>query len=110
MDVTVNGARLHVEVSGPADGPVLIAHHGGGGIGSLLPAVTAPTLVTVGRHDWVTPVSSSETIAALLPDAELVVFENSGHSPQVEEAELWRATVRSFLDRVVPAPALAASA
>jgi proline iminopeptidase len=68
-----------------------------------LPAVTVPTLVTVGRYDWVTPVSSSETIAALLPDAELVVFENSGHSPQNEERELFQATVRGFLDRVVPA-------
>jgi proline iminopeptidase len=68
-----------------------------------LPAVTAPTLVTVGRYDWVTPVSSSETIAALLPNAELVVFENSGHSPQNEERELFQATLRGFLDRVVPA-------
>lgn len=72
-----------------------------------LPGVTAPTLVTVGRYDWVTPVSSSETIARLMPNAELVVFENSGHSPQQEEAELWRATVRQFLDRAVPAPSAA---
>ena len=56
-----------------------------------LPAVTVPTLVTVGRADWVTPVSSSETIASLMPNAELVVFENSGHSPQVEERELFQA-------------------
>ena len=35
MDVTINGCRLNVEVLGPDDGPVLIAHHGGGGIGSL---------------------------------------------------------------------------
>lgn len=68
-----------------------------------LPGVSAPTLVTVGRHDWVTPVSSSQTIAALLPNAELVVFENSGHSPQTEEAERFQDTVRGFLDRVVPA-------
>lgn len=60
-------------------------------------------LVTVGRHDWVTPVSSSETIAALLPNAELVVFEESGHSPQNEERELFQATMRGFLDRAVPA-------
>ncbi|MCZ2830703.1 alpha/beta hydrolase [Modestobacter sp. VKM Ac-2986] len=66
-----------------------------------LPAVTAPTLVTVGRYDWVTPVSSSETIASLLPNAELVVFEESGHSPQNEERELFQSTMRSFLDRVV---------
>jgi proline iminopeptidase len=65
----------------------------------LLPGITAPALVTVGRHDWITPVECSETIARLIPGAELRVFERSGHSPQVEEAELWEATVREFLDR-----------
>ena len=35
MRVTINGCELNVEVMGPEDGPVLIAHHGGGGIGSL---------------------------------------------------------------------------
>ena len=67
-----------------------------------LPAVTVPTLVTVGRRDWVTPVSSSETIASLMPNAELVVFERSGHSPQVEERELFQQTMREFIDRAVP--------
>ncbi|NBE94875.1 alpha/beta hydrolase [Nonomuraea sp. KC401] len=66
----------------------------------LLPGITAPTLITVGRHDWIAPVECSETIAALIPGAELRVFERSGHSPQVEEAELWEATVRDFLSRV----------
>ncbi|MET3807078.1 proline iminopeptidase [Nakamurella sp. UYEF19] len=68
----------------------------------LLGSVTCPTLVTVGRADWVTPVSSSETIAALIPNAELVVFEKSGHSPQFEEAELFQQTMRDFLGRAVP--------
>ena len=35
MFVTINGCRLNVEVLGADDAPVLIAHHGGGGIGSL---------------------------------------------------------------------------
>src|SRR5487761_134479 len=35
MRVTINDCELNVEVMGPQDGPVLIAHHGGGGIGSL---------------------------------------------------------------------------
>src|SRR5258708_10644907 len=35
MHVTINDCALNVEVMGPEDGPVLIAHHGGGGIGSL---------------------------------------------------------------------------
>ena len=66
-----------------------------------LPSVTCPTLVTVGRTDWVTPVSCSQTIASLLPEAELVVFEHSGHSPQREEAELFQQTMRDFLARRV---------
>jgi proline iminopeptidase len=63
----------------------------------LLPGISCPTLVTVGRHDWITPVSCSETIAALIPDARLVVFEHSGHSPQIEEAERFQQVVREFL-------------
>lgn len=35
MIVDINGAALNVEVLGRDDAPVLIAHHGGGGIGSL---------------------------------------------------------------------------
>ena len=72
-------------------------------ISDQLPGITAPTLVTVGRTDWITPVECSEKIAALVPDARLVVFERSGHSPQIEEAEAWTATVRSFLGQVYPA-------
>lgn len=67
-----------------------------------LSTVAAPTLITVGRTDWITPVSCSETIASLIPNSELVVFEESGHSPQIEEAEKWTKTVRSFLHRVAP--------
>jgi proline iminopeptidase len=68
----------------------------------VLPSVTAPTLITVGRTDWITPVSCSETIAELIPDSRLVIFERSGHSPQIEEAEEWTKTVRSFLHEVFP--------
>jgi proline iminopeptidase len=62
--------------------------------------ITCPTLVTVGRDDWITPVASSETIASLIPDARLVIFEKSGHSPQIEEAHRWRQVVRDFLHEV----------
>ncbi|WP_369053427.1 alpha/beta fold hydrolase [Kineococcus terrestris] len=70
-------------------------------ISAQLPSITAPTLVTVGRTDWITPVESSEKIVSLIPNARLVVFERSGHSPQVEQAEEWTATVRSFLHEVL---------
>ena len=67
-----------------------------------LRSVAAPTLVTVGRLDWVTPVSSSETIASLIPNSELVIFEKSGHSPQNEEPEKFQSVLRDFVDRIVP--------
>lgn len=67
-----------------------------------LPGVTAPTLITVGRTDWITPVSCSETIDRLIPDSTLRIFEKSGHSPQIEEAEAWTDEVRTFLHRVYP--------
>ncbi|MBC7518090.1 MAG: alpha/beta hydrolase [Microbacteriaceae bacterium] len=73
-----------------------------------LGSVTAPTLVTVGRLDWITPVSSAETISRLMPNAELVIFEESGHSPQTEEPEKFTAVMREFIDRAVPATTPAA--
>jgi proline iminopeptidase len=71
-----------------------------------LSSITCPTLVTVGRTDWITPVERSEAIAGLVPDSRLVIFEKSGHSPQIEEAEAWTRTVREFLAEACPAPNL----
>lgn len=59
--------------------------------------IRCPTLVVVGRHDWITPVSASEAIAAGIPNSRLEIFENSGHSPQLEESEKFVALVREFL-------------
>jgi proline iminopeptidase len=66
-------------------------------IRAQLPRITAPTLVTVGRDDWITPVPAAEEIARLIPGARLEVFERSGHSPQLEEPERFQRVVREFL-------------
>ncbi|MED1605017.1 alpha/beta hydrolase [Cytobacillus kochii] len=60
--------------------------------------INVPVLVTVGRHDWITPVESSETIVEYTKTARFVVFENSGHSPQQEENEKYLKLVREFLE------------
>jgi proline iminopeptidase len=62
-----------------------------------LSSITCPTLVTVGRGDWITPVSAAEEIARLIPGSRLVVFEASGHSPPLEEPERFQRVVRDFL-------------
>ena len=61
--------------------------------------IRVPALVLCGRYDEATP-HQAETIVAALPDAELVVFEESAHLAPVEETERYLATVRSFLARV----------
>ena len=60
--------------------------------------ISVPTLVTVGRHDWITPVVCSEVIAEHIPKSKLVIFENSGHSPQHEENAAYLKLVRDFLE------------
>jgi len=62
-----------------------------------LSQIKCPVLITVGRHDWITPVAASEELAAGIDGAELVIFEKSGHSPQIEERDAWLAAVRRFL-------------
>ncbi len=59
--------------------------------------ITAPTLVLGGRHDWVTPYPESEIIAAGIPGSELVIFEESGHLPFVEEQDRFMSVVRGFV-------------
>lgn len=71
-------------------------------ISGRLGEITIPVLVTVGRHDWITPLGASEEIAQGIPNAELAIFEHSGHGPQNEERELWLNTVMEFLERVAP--------
>jgi proline iminopeptidase len=65
--------------------------------------VTHPVLVLAGRHDRTCPVPAAEAMAAGLPDAELVVFEHSGHMTFVEENAGYLAAVSDFLARRVPA-------
>ena len=59
-----------------------------------------PVLVLAGRHDRTCSVEAAEVIAGGVPDAELVVLENSGHMTFVEEPDAYRAAVRRFLERV----------
>lgn len=61
--------------------------------------IKVPVLITVGRHDWITPLEASEEMAAKLPDNEFVIFEHSGHSPQIEEHDRFISVVRDFLAR-----------
>jgi proline-specific peptidase len=58
--------------------------------------IHVPTLVLCGRYDEATP-HQAEAIATGIPNAQLVVFEESAHMSLVEEPERYVAVVRDFL-------------
>ena len=62
--------------------------------------VRHPVLVLAGRHDRTCSAEAAEVIARGIPDAELVVFEHSGHMTFVEESDAYVAAVRRFLARL----------
>lgn len=51
---------------------------------ALLPDVQAPALVISGEECWVRPPEWARSLAAGLPDAELVLLPGVGHSPLLE--------------------------
>ncbi|MFD3512757.1 alpha/beta fold hydrolase [Streptomyces sp. NPDC058657] len=63
-----------------------------------------PVLVLAGAKDLVTPSSHSEAIAALLPDAELVVVPDAGHLVMLEHPDLVNGRLADLLARVGAVP------
>ena len=51
---------------------------------SAIEAIACPVLIGVGRQDQWSPVEQHEEMAARIPGARLVVFEDSGHMSPAE--------------------------
>ena len=65
---------------------------------SRLSEIAAPTLILAGRHDWIMPpTQGAERIHAAVPSSKVVIFENSGHFPFIEEADPFVATVKDWI-------------
>ncbi len=65
---------------------------------SRLDVVDEPVLLTSGRHDEATP-HQKAAIRERLPQAEWVIFEQSGHLSHAEEPDRYMAVVGDFLAR-----------
>jgi pimeloyl-ACP methyl ester carboxylesterase len=59
--------------------------------------VKAPTLITWGRDDRVSPLDMALIPMRTIPNAELHVFPNCGHWAMIEQREAFVSTVLSFL-------------
>jgi pimeloyl-ACP methyl ester carboxylesterase len=52
-----------------------------------LPGLRVPTLILWGAKDVLVPRAGPEKMASLLPCGELVIWPDTGHSPQLERPE-----------------------
>src|SRR5258708_6887122 len=62
-----------------------------------LPAITAPTLILGGRHDWICPPEFSEEIHRLIPGSDLRIFEESSHSIRGDEPQKMIDAIAGFV-------------
>jgi pimeloyl-ACP methyl ester carboxylesterase len=71
----------------------------------LLPEIRVPVLVLAARKDTFTPLPCQERMHELVPDSELVVFDDATHCLPLEEPDGVNAAIDDFLARRVLAPA-----
>jgi hypothetical protein len=80
-----------------------------------LSALKVPTLVIHGRHEATFKLAMGEELKKGIPGAQLAIFEESAHSPNLEEPERFNEVVGAFLasagaGAAVPKPAPAKAA
>lgn len=60
--------------------------------------IKVPAFIFVGRYDWIAPPVLSEELARGIKGSKLVVFEQSGHLPPLEEKTKFQREVRAWMD------------
>jgi pimeloyl-ACP methyl ester carboxylesterase len=63
-----------------------------------------PALVIWGEEDRITPLAQGRDLLTVLPAAELVVLQHTGHIPLIEDPPAFDHALRTFLRRHVAAP------
>lgn len=107
-------SRKHDGRSGVGLGPAILspepfnrAHGPAGFLKNLdlrpeLGAITAPTLILAGRHDFRCAPEFSAEIHKLIPGSDLRIFEESGHSIGVDEPQKLLDAIAGFLVYLTP--------
>lgn len=64
-----------------------------------LSRITAPTLITFGRHDVATSIRFAPRLQGAIRNSELLIFEGCAHAPLYEKVEEFNAKTLAFLQR-----------
>jgi len=63
-------------------------------------AIEVPTLLMWGAYDFVCPPQLGHDAAGVIGDSELILFEDSGHSPMDSEAQTFARVLTDWLDTI----------
>jgi pimeloyl-ACP methyl ester carboxylesterase len=63
----------------------------------LLAGISCPTLVITGEQDAIIPPSEAQAYAASIPNAQFVTIPNAGHLSNLEQPNIFVASISSFL-------------
>lgn len=96
---TLEIARRMYSSAAFAAGAAAAASSGAVPYWAQLGKITAPTLLTWGRDDRVSPVDMAVLPMRDIPNAELHVFPHCGHWTMIEAREAWLSAVLAFLTR-----------
>jgi 2-hydroxymuconate-semialdehyde hydrolase len=69
---------------------------------AALRALPHRVLLIHGRNDEIIPLQSSESLAALLPDARLAIIDRCGHWVQIEHTDRFVSELLEFLEPKSP--------
>ncbi|HYG38124.1 MAG TPA: alpha/beta fold hydrolase [Cytophagales bacterium] len=69
---------------------------------SILKKIKVPTLILVGEHDTVTPLSVAENLKDKIPNASLEIIPNAGHLTNLENPKVFNEKLVGFLKRFEP--------
>ncbi len=64
-----------------------------------LSKIRIPTLILHGTEDIILPVENAKILAEKIPQAELILFEKTGHGMNVQENEIWTQKIIEFLKK-----------
>lgn len=78
--------------------PALFAHDQSAAVPAL---AGIPTVIVAGDMDRLTPLERSQAIADVLPDADFVIAEGSGHMAMMEDPTLTNDALRAMLRRAM---------
>ena len=56
-----------------------------------------PTLIIWGKDDTIVPLSAGEAYQAAIPGSQLVLLDNCGHHPEIEQTDAFVNHVQRFL-------------